>query len=233
MPNGKTRMYVGAGDNKHPLDDATAPHRRQLQAPTAARSAGTTTSCTRRRASPTRSAAATTRQRGRPVARRRRRQADERWCVHLLDAGANFSNLQTRDVGPAGSQDGMHPARRRTRTSCSSAPTAASCGRAATSADISARSDSGSTPCRPGRLHRPDGARQPQLGSADAPVPEKLLGRPTRPHAVSRVARRTTARGWDHRRASILNQTIWGDGGQSGFNAADSGPAVQRHGPGE
>ena len=153
LPNGKTRMYVGAGDNGtfaarlFRSDDATAAAPAFVDI-TTIQSAGYcgaqcwydnvvyTPAGQPRRGVPGRQLRL--RQRGRPGARWRHRQADERSCVHLLDrrqartSATSPATPARRAARTACIPTSMRsPSRRRTRTSCSSAPTAASCGRAA------------------------------------------------------------------------------------------------------
>ena len=131
------------------------------------------------------------------------KRTNGRAFIYSTDAGANFSDL-TRDAGPAGSQDGMHPDQHAIAISPTN-PDIVFFGsdggimRSSGTSPTSRRSATTRAERRqPRRLQaapvaRPDAARQPQLGAADAAVPEPL-GRPAT-RAASRAARRTTAPG--------------------------------------
>ena len=172
------------------------------------------------------------------------KRTNGRAFIYSTDAGANFSDL-TRDAGPAGSQDGMHPDQHAIAISPTNPDIVffGSDGGIMRSsgdyADISAQCDSRGlnavdlADCKQLLSRVPTSVRQPEPGlptlqfqslSVDPRDPQQPPGRHAGQRHLGRL--RGSTRSW--------NQTIWGDGGQSGFNAADSNSALQHvHGTGE
>jgi hypothetical protein len=247
LPNGKTRMYVGAGDNGtfaarlYRTDDATAttPAFTNLTTLQSAGYCGAQCWYDNVVYSPP----------GQPNAvylggsydydnagvpvlgGDAGKRTNGRAFIYSTDAGANFSDL-TRDAGPSGSQDGMHPDQHAIAISPTNPDVVffGSDGGIMRSngeyADISAQCDSRG------------------LSAANLAVCKQLLSRvptdftnlnsglPTLQFQSFSVDPRNprSIQGGTQDNGTWVgiagdqawNQTIWGDGGQSGFNAADS-----------
>ena len=159
------------------------------------------------------------------------KRTNGRAFIYSTDAGANFSDL-TRDAGPAGSQDGMHPDQHAIAISPTNPDMVffGSDGGIMRSsgdyADISAQCDSrglnavnladckqllSRVPTSFDNLNRNLPTLQFQSLSVDPRDPRSLQGGTQDNGTWVGFA---GDQSW--------NQTIWGDGGQSGFNAADS-----------
>ena len=209
LPNGKTRMYVGAGDNGtfaarlYRTDDATAatprlhqpdddPERRLLRRAVLVRQRRLLAAGPARRVYL--GGSYDYDNAGVPVlGGDTGKRTNGRAFIYSTDAGANFSDL-TRDAAPAGSQDGMHPDQHAIAISPTN-PNIVFFG-----SDGGVMRSSGElrrhlgpvrlarAECRrPRRLQaapvaRADLVRQPERRPADAAVPEPL-GRPERPAA--------------------------------------------------
>ena len=171
------------------------------------------------------------------------KRTNGRAFIYSTDAGANFSDL-TRDACPAGSQDGMHPDQHAIAISPTN-PNIVFFGSdggvmrsSGDYADISAQCDSRG-------LNAVDLADCKQLLSRVPTSFDNLNGGlPTLQFQSLSVDPRDprSLQGGTQDNGTWVgfcgdqswNQTIWGDGGQSGFNAADSQPALQHvHGTGE
>jgi hypothetical protein len=247
LPNGKTRMYVGAGDNGtfnarlYRTDDATAaaPVFTNLTTIQSAGYCGQQCWYDNVVYTPA----------GNPDAvylggsydydnagvpalgGDTGKRTNGRAFIYSTDAGANFSDL-TRDSGPSGSQDGMHPDQHAIAISPTNPDVVffGSDGGVMRSsgeyADISAQCDSRA-------LNAIDLADCKQLLSRVPTAFDNLnSGLPTLQFQSLSVDPRDprSLQGGTQDNGTWVgiagdqawNQTIWGDGGQSGFNAADS-----------
>jgi hypothetical protein len=247
LPNGKTRMYVGAGDNGtfnarlYRTDDATAavPVFANLTTTQSAGYCGAQCWYDNVVYTPAGSPDAVYLggsydydNAGVPaLGGDAGKRTNGRAFIYSTDGGANFSDL-TRDAGPSGSQDGMHPDQHAIAISPTNPDMVffGSDGGLMRSsgeyADISAQCDSRG------------------LSPADLAVCKQLLSRvptafdnlnaglPTlqfQSFSVDPRDPRSLQGGTQDNGTWVgtagdqaWSQTIWGDGGQSGFNAADS-----------
>ena len=247
LPNGKTRMYVGAGDNGtfnarlYRTDDATAasPAFTNLTTIQSAGYCGQQCWYDNVVFSPP----------GNPDAvylggsydydnagvpalgGDAGKRTNGRAFIYSTDGGANFSDL-TRDAGPSGSQDGMHPDQHAIAISPTN-PNVVFFGSdggimrsSGDYADISAQCDSRG-------LNAVDLADCKQLLSRVPTAFDNLnSGLPTLQFQSLSVDPRDprSLQGGTQDNGTWVgtagdqswNQTIWGDGGQSGFNASDS-----------
>lgn len=246
LPNGKTRMYVGAGDNGtftarlYRTDDATAASPSFTNITTLQSAGYCGSQCWYDNVVYTPA--------GRPDAvylggsydynnagvpvlgGDAGKRTNGRAFIYSTDAGANFSDL-TRDAGPAGSQDGMHPDQHAIAIS-------------PTNPDVVFFGSDGGIVRSSGEYADISAQCAPRgLGPADLAVCQQLLSRvptaldnlnsglPTlqfQSLSVDPSNPRSLQGGTQDNGTWVgiagdqaWNQTIWGDGGQSGFNAAN------------
>jgi hypothetical protein len=247
LPNGKTRMYVGAGDNGtfnarlYRTDDATAAAPVFVNLTTIQSAGYCGQQCWYDNVVYTPA--------GNPDAvylggsydydnagvpalgGDTGKRTNGRAFIYSTDAGVNFSDL-TRDAGPSGSQDGMHPDQHAIAISPTNSNIVffGSDGGIMRSsgdyADISAQCDSrGLNPVDLADCKQLLSRVPTALDNLNSDLPtlqfQSFSVDPRDPRSIQGGTQDNGT--WVGTAGDqSWNQTIWGDGGQSGFNAADS-----------